>query len=185
MKNDSKVSVKMLLPFALSILVIILDQVTKAWIVHNIPSFTIGYSYLGDFLRIVHVSNTGVAFSMGDSMPLVIRRILFGIFPLAVIALVVVVYFRNKDFTLLQRWAICGIIGGGIGNISDRFFRSEGVIDFIDVKFYGIFGLKRWPTFNVADSAVVICGFMLVISFIVQVVRSRKTEKKERGNSEK
>ena len=49
-----------------------------------------------------------------------------------------------------------------------------GVIDFIDVKFYGIFGLKRWPTFNVADSAVVVCGIMLVISFIVAVIKGRK-----------
>lgn len=99
---------------------------------------------------------------------------MFGIVPLAVIALVIVVYFRNKDFTGVQRWAICGIIGGGIGNIIDRFFRAEGVIDFIDVKFYGIFGLKRWPTFNVADSAVVVCGIMLVISFIVAVIKGRK-----------
>ncbi len=174
MKDNSKLSVKMLLPFALSVLVIVLDQVTKALIVKNIPPFTIGYQYMGDFLRIVHVSNTGVAFSMGDSMPLVLRRILFGIVPLAVIALVIVVYFRNKDFTGVQRWAICGIIGGGIGNIIDRFFRAEGVIDFIDVKFYGIFGLKRWPTFNVADSAVVVCGIMLVISFIVAVIKGRK-----------
>lgn len=177
MKVDSNVNVKTLLPFILSVVVVILDQVTKAWIVKTIPPFTIGYQYLGDFLRIVHVSNTGVAFSMGDSMPLVLRRILFGIVPLAVIALVVVVYFRNKDFTQVQRWAICGIVGGGIGNIIDRFFRAEGVIDFIDVKFYGIFGLKRWPTFNVADSAVVVCGFMLLISFIVVMSKMPKAEK--------
>ena len=43
MKDNSKLSVKMLLPFALSVLVIVLDQVTKALIVKNIPPFTIGY----------------------------------------------------------------------------------------------------------------------------------------------
>ena len=61
--------------------------------------------------------------------------------------------------------SVCGIVGGGIGNLIDRFFRPEGVVDFIDVKFYGLFGMERWPTFNVADSAVVVCGILLIISF--------------------
>ena len=87
--------------------------------------------------------------------------------PLVVVGLVISIYFRNKDFNQLQRWAIMGIVGGGLGNIIDRIFRSEGVIDFIDVKFYGLFGLQRWPTFNVADAAVVVCGILLFISFII------------------
>lgn len=174
---------KKLLPFILTFAVIILDQITKALIVKTIPPFTIGHSFFGDLIRIVHVSNTGVAFSMGDSMPLAMRRILFGIAPLIVIALVVAVYLRNDGFTGVQRWSICGIIGGGIGNIIDRFFRAEGVVDFIDVKFFGIFGLKRWPTFNVADSAVVVCGIMLIISFIVLSVRESKKIKENRNKS--
>lgn len=174
---------KKLLPFILTFAVIILDQITKALIVKTIPPFTIGHSFFGDLIRIVHVSNTGVAFSMGDSMPLVMRRILFGIAPLIVIALVVAVYLRNDGFNGVQRWSICGIIGGGIGNIIDRFFRAEGVVDFIDVKFFGIFGLKRWPTFNVADSAVVVCGIMLVVSFIVLSVRESKKAKENRNKS--
>ncbi len=183
-----KLNAKKLLPFILTALVIIVDQITKAWIVKTIPPFSIGHQFFGDLLRIVHVANTGVAFSMGDAMPLVFRRILFGIAPLVVIAIVVAVYLRNEDFTGVQRWAICGIVGGGIGNIIDRFFRAEGVVDFIDVKFFGIFGLKRWPTFNVADSAVVVCGFMLIISFIVLSVRESKSKKNVNagdGNSEK
>lgn len=175
---------KKLLPFILTFAVIILDQITKALIVKTIPPFTIGHSFFGDLIRIVHVSNTGVAFSMGDSMPLVMRRILFGIAPLIVIALVVAVYLRNDGFTGVQRWSICGIIGGGIGNIIDRFFRAEGVVDFIDVKFFGIFGLKRWPTFNVADSAVVVCGIMLIISFIVLSVRESKKIKENRNKND-
>ena len=184
-----KLNFKKLLPFILTIVVIVLDQISKAWIVKTIPPFSIGFQYFGDLLRIVHVANTGVAFSMGDAMPLVVRRIMFGIIPLIVIAIVIAVYFRNEDFTGVQRWAICGIIGGGLGNIIDRFFRAEGVVDFIDVKFFGIFGLNRWPTFNIADSAVVICGFMLIISFIVVSVRAKKNEKnnskeKEAGKNE-
>lgn len=167
---------KKMIPLALSAAIIILDQLTKCLIVKNIPPFTIGYTFFGDFLRIVHVANTGVAFSIGDSMPLILRRICFGIVPLAVICIVVVIYLCNNDFTWLQRWAICGIVGGGIGNIIDRFFRAEGVIDFIDVKFYGLFGLERWPTFNVADSAVVVCGILLIISFAVTMKENRGKE---------
>lgn len=169
---------KKLLPFILTAVVIILDQITKALVVKHIPLMTIGYQFFGDFLRIIHVANTGVAFSMGDSLPLILRRFVFGLVPTIVMALVVVVYLRNRDFTLLQNWAICGIVGGGIGNVIDRFFRAEGVVDFIDVKFYGLFGLQRWPTFNVADSAVVVCGIILIITFIIQV----KNESKEGKN---
>jgi len=169
---------KKLLPFILTAVVIILDQITKALVVKHIPLMTIGYQFFGDFLRIIHVANTGVAFSMGDSLPLILRRFVFGLVPTIVMALVVVVYLRNSDFTLLQNWAICGIVGGGIGNVIDRFFRAEGVVDFIDVKFYGLFGLQRWPTFNVADSAVVVCGIILIITFIIQV----KNESKEGKN---
>ncbi|MBP3561917.1 MAG: signal peptidase II [Treponema sp.] len=170
---------KKLLPFILTGLVILVDQITKAIIVALIPVYTVGANIFGDLLRIVHVANTGVAFSLGDSMPLAIRRILFAIIPLIVIVLVIVVYFRNDEFNSVQRWSICGIIGGGIGNIIDRFFRAEGVIDFIDVKFFGIFGLERWPTFNVADAAVVVCGIILIVSFLVTIYKEKKDSANE------
>ncbi len=170
---------KKLLPFILTGLVILVDQITKAIIVALIPVYTVGANIFGDLLRIVHVANTGVAFSLGDSMPLAIRRILFAIIPLIVIVLVIVVYFRNDEFNSVQRWSICGIIGGGIGNIIDRFFRAEGVVDFIDVKFFGIFGLERWPTFNVADAAVVVCGIILIVSFLVTIYKEKKDSANE------
>ena len=157
-----------ILPFTLAAGVIIVDQLTKALVARFIPPFTIGAEFFGGLLRIVHVANTGVAFSLGDSMPQLVRRMLFAV------ALVVGVYLRNNDFSKLQRWAICGIVGGGLGNLIDRFFRPSGVIDFIDVKFFGIFGLQRWPTFNAADSAVVVCGIMLLISFLFTVSKDQE-----------
>lgn len=165
-----------LLPFVLTAVVVVLDQITKMLVVRYIKPYTIGFQVLGDFLRIIHVSNTGVAFSLGATWSETIRHILFLLIPVVVIAIVIVIYFKNEDFTKLQRWAIAGIIGGGGGNLVDRFFRAEGVVDFIDVKFYGLFGLERWPTFNVADSAVVVCGILLLISFVISIVQESKNK---------
>lgn len=168
-----------LLPFVLTIVVVILDQITKSLIVRFIPPYTIGAQFFGDFLRIINVYNTGVAFSFGASWPIFLRKIAFALIPVVVISIVVSIYLRNDTFTKIQRWSIAGIIGGGLGNIIDRVFRSTGVVDFIDVKFYGLFGLERWPTFNVADSAVIVCGFMLIISFIVTSIREEKANKQK------
>lgn len=166
-----------ILPITLAVVVIVLDQITKMLVVRHIPLYTIGTNFFGDFIRIIHVANTGVAFSVGASWSETARRFLFSLIPLIVIGIVIAIYFRNNTWTKLQRWAIMGIVGGGLGNLIDRFFRAEGVVDFIDVKFYGLFGLERWPTFNVADSAVVICGLLLVISFIVTSVKESKQAK--------
>lgn len=156
-----------ILPLALMLFVVLADQITKYFVVRHIPQGTIGFECFGGFLRIVHVSNPGIAFSIGQEWSLAVRSVLFRAVPIAGLAAVLFVYFKADGFTPLQRWALCGICGGGFGNLIDRFFRSEGVIDFIDVKFYGLFGLERWPTFNVADSAVVVCGILLFVAFLV------------------
>ena len=166
-----------LLPLSLAIFVVIIDQITKALVVKNIPLYTIGAEFFGDFLRIIHVSNTGVAFSVGANWSDIVRFASFVIVPVVVIILVFIVYFRNNEWSTLQRWAIMGIVGGGIGNLIDRAFRAEGVVDFIDVKFFGIFGLDRWPTFNVADSAIIVFGILLAITFIISMKKEKSSEK--------
>ena len=150
--------------------VILADQLTKALVVRYIPVFSLFKEgcvipVAGDIVRLIHVRNKAVAFSVGSGLSDETRRLLFSFLPLAMIILVFVVYFRNNEFTALQRWSVCGILGGGLGNLIDRFFRPDGVVDFIDCCFFGIFGLERWPTFNVADSAVVVCGILFVLSF--------------------
>lgn len=184
MNKDLKSKV---LPLVLAVVVIVLDQITKMLVVRYIQPYTIGAQFFGDFIRLIHVYNTGVAFSVGAGWPDIARRILFSIIPIIVLVIVMVVYFRNTDFTKLQRWAISGIVGGGFGNIIDRIFRSQGVIDFIDVKWFGIekspiglFRMTRWPTFNVADSAVVVCGIMLLISFIITISKDSKAKKDDK-----
>ncbi len=167
-----------IIPFFLTIGVVIADQITKMLVVSNIPLYTVKTSFFGDFLRIVHVRNLGAAFSLGASFSQSARAIALLFMPLIVLIVVVVIYFRNKDFSGFQRWMICGVVGGGFGNLIDRFFRPAGVVDFIDVKFYGIFGFQRFPTFNVADSFITVCGILLVISFLHSMKKESKGDKK-------
>ncbi len=152
-----------LLPLTLFFAVIGLDQLSKLLVVKNIPYGTVGAAFFGDFLQIIHESNLGAAFSIGSNFSSIGRLFSMCIIPLLVLSAIFVVYFVNKDFTFAQRWCITGLLGGGFGNLIDRFFRPTGVVDFIDVKFYGLFGLNRWPTFNIADSAILICAFLMVI----------------------
>lgn len=176
MKEDLK---KKLFPFILAAVVVLIDQLTKLWVVKTIQPFTVGYSFFGDFLRIIHVANKGVAFSIGYSLSQNVRSVLFSLVPLLMILIVIKIYLKSDSFNKLQCWCICGIIGGGLGNIIDRIFRENGVVDFIDVKFFGIFGMERWPTFNIADAAIVVCGIILIISFIVLSVKEKKQKKGE------
>jgi signal peptidase II len=159
---------KYMLPFSLTALVVILDQITKAFIVANWPrpGTLVKDVFNNGFLLIYHVRNKAIAFSLGDNIPQPFRLVLFTVLPIAVLVLLVWYYFNTADFSRLQRWAIAGIIGGGAGNIIDRIFRKDGVVDFISVKFYGLFGMERWPTFNAADSSVVICCCILLITMI-------------------
>ena len=168
-----------LLPLSLAAVVIIVDQLTKWIITVTVRPWSVGVSFFGDFFRIVRVYNPGIAFSIGSDLGGSVRSVLFGLMPLIVLVIVIVVYFRSEDLTRFQRWCIAGIVGGGLGNLIDRFFRPEGVLDFLDVKFYGLFGLERWPTFNVADSSVVVCGLLLLYSILITIKKDKEAGIKE------
>ena len=162
---------ELLFPFLLTAIILVVDQATKALIVATVERLEYGgpvIEVFGDFFRIIHVRNLGIAFSIGRGLGPLVRRVLFIVLPTLVIAGLVVYYFRTSEFTRLQRWAIAGIVAGGLGNIVDRIFRPAGVVDFLDVKFYGLLGMERWPTFNVADSSVVVCGILLMISVLLE-----------------
>lgn len=176
-------TLKRYLPFLLSLFVAFLDQVTKIWIDKTIMEGTIGYTFFGDFLWIIHVRNNAVAFSMGESMPVAFKYIFFVGFPILLmigLGWVIATKRTDKDFTYFQKWCLAGILGGGTGNLIDRLFRSLRVVDWISVKFYGLFGMDRFPTWNIGDSAVVICVSLLLISFIAEDVKERKNKHGER-----
>jgi signal peptidase II len=155
-------------PFILTAFVILADQLVKGFIVKNWPKpGRITDVFNNGILEIYHVRNKAIAFSLGSGIPNTLRPVLFIIVPLFVLGILVWYYFVSGEFNRLQRWAVAGIIGGGLGNIIDRIFRPDGVVDFISVKFYGLFGMERWPTFNIADSSVVICCIILFISILV------------------
>ena len=165
------------MPLILTGIIILVDQITKIFIANNWPASreVIADVFNNGFLRIIHVRNDAIAFSLGSGIPDVVKPLLFIVVPILVLGFVSWYYFKSDEFTRIQRWAAAGIIGGGIGNIIDRIFRRDGVVDFIDVKFYGIFGFERWPTFNVADSCVVVCCILL---FVTILAGSPKKDKK-------
>ena len=92
----------------------------------------------------------------------------------SVVALVILVYlFINcPPENLLMRYALAFITGGALGNLYDRIMYKE-VVDFLDI---GITSTLRWPTFNVADIAITIGVFMVLLETIISF---RKEQKKE------
>lgn len=145
----------------LSLLVIVLDQLTKYWCVENIAYNTRGIEVL-PFFNLVHVYNYGAAFSMFSSWGGIQRYILAAI--ALIMALVfVVMLLRTKASAKWHCVAYTLFIGGAIGNLIDRLMHGY-VVDFL------LFYLKddmnnitwAYPAFNVADIAVC-CGAALMV----------------------
>jgi signal peptidase II len=155
------------LPLCLTFVILLADQLSKNWIVHHIPENSIGYAFWGDFLYIVHVRNTAIAFSMGLGLPLGIRIIGFIVLPLVLLVGVAWVFFSKAyPLTGFQRWLLALFLGGGMGNLGDRIFRSFRVVDFISVNTYGFLGFERWPTWNIADASLVVSGILFALTLI-------------------
>ncbi|MCL2229858.1 MAG: signal peptidase II [Treponema sp.] len=183
-----------ILPLSLTAGILLLDQITKSIIANNWPiepgnsyyyffdekisqlSMVIADVFGNGFLQIIHVRNKAIAFSIGEDLPEVLKPVIFIVVPLLVLGFIVWYFLRTDEFSGMQRWAAAGIIGGGLGNISDRIFRPDGVVDFISVKFYGLFGFDRWPTFNVADSSVVVCCILLIVTMLIPVKKPITSE---------
>ncbi|MGH7700119.1 MAG: signal peptidase II [Gemmatimonadales bacterium] len=111
----------------------------------------------GDWVQLRLVYNEGAAFGLhlGEYS----RWIFFG---LALVALVVLgsMVRQARPGDRLRFWALGLLCGGATGNLIDRIRSPEGVVDFLDV---GV-GFRRWPTFNVADSAITIGAIALALS---------------------
>jgi signal peptidase II len=157
---------------------VLIDQLTKTWVVSNIPENTVGFRLFGDFLAVIHVRNNAVAFSLGQDLSLNIRAVLFILIPCIIMVYIAkIIVSKNKPFELtnFQIWILAGFLGGGCGNLADRIFRHFRVVDFMSNRVYGLFGLERWPTWNFADATVCVCGVLMLLSIIIE----EKNKKKE------
>lgn len=127
------------------------DQLTKIWIVETVHYGEI-FVWIPGILDITHARNPGGAFSFLAGAPVVGRMTFFIGATLAAIGLLLVFFRRLEPEMRLVALALGGILGGAVGNLIDRIAYGE-VIDFIDVHLW--FGYT-WPTFNLADSFIVV-----------------------------
>ncbi|QMU99244.1 signal peptidase II [Borrelia sp. A-FGy1] len=146
--------IKMINNFIFISILVFFDQLSKYLIVKYVKLYSEYLSIFGDFLKITHVRNTGALFSIGSNIDNNLKNLFFLVIPIVV--LFFVFCFSLKEDNKIIRISFLLILSGGIGNIIDRLFRPLGVVDFLDIKFFGILGLQRWPTFNFADSYVVV-----------------------------
>ena len=154
-----------LLPWlGIAFIIILVDQFTKTLI---IGAFQLGDSHtVTSFFNIVRVHNVGAAFSFlagaGGW-----QRWFFVVLG-AVAALFIVWMLRNHGGQRMFSWALALILGGAVGNVIDRMLHGY-VVDFIQVHYHG----TAFPSFNVADSAISIGAFLLILDEIIRVRRSR------------
>lgn len=152
--------IRLIYAFLIVILVIIVDQVSKAWILDVMaPPSSIPVL---PFLDIVLTWNKGIGFGLFQAHSLWGKVTLIAL-ALGISTVLGVWLWRTTDKLLLISLSI--IIGGAIGNIIDRL-RFGAVVDFIYVHVY-ILGY-HFPAFNIADSAITVGVCLLLIESYVR-----------------
>lgn len=150
----------------LSVAVIVVDQITKQLVVRQLDWYDV-VPVLPN-LNLVHMKNTGAAFSMLSNAPPAFF-VLLGTF----VSIGILWWLRRnpRGQTLLAA-ALSLIMGGAMGNVIDRVTRGH-VVDFID--FY--VGNWHFAAFNVADTAISIGTGVLILDMLLDWWRTRKAEK--------
>lgn len=137
---------------AVGLLVLVLDQLTKALALeHLTPGEPV--DVIGGFLKFNLIRNSGAAFSLGAGYTPYISAI-------QIIVALGVVYLSRRLGSVGWAVAFGFLFGGALGNIIDRIFREPSpfhghVIDFLQT--------PHWAIFNVADMAVTTAAALLVI----------------------
>ena len=178
--SSSEKNTRNLIWFLIAAVCVLVDQITKVLVVKNIELYKT-VNVIGDFSQFTHIRNTAAGFSLGENLPSFWKVVLIKIVPLLfILGIVYILIFSDKYEikTRMEKLSLALIIGGGFGNLVDRFFRKDGVVDFIRVKVYGLFGMDYWPVFNIADSVVVI-GVILLLVFvlIINPIKQSKANK--------
>jgi len=137
-----------------AIVVIILDQMTKWWILTSVMTPPQRIPVTGIF-DLVLVYNRGVSFGLLGGAPSWATAALI-IFAL-LLSMALCIWMWRAD-SLLLGTALGFVVGGALGNVIDRFLHGA-VVDFLDFHAAGY----HWPAFNVADSAITIGVVILII----------------------
>ncbi|KAA0931749.1 signal peptidase II [Streptomyces apricus] len=137
--------------FTVAALAYVLDLVSKLIVVakleHHEP-----IEIVGDWLRFEAIRNAGAAFGFGEAF-----TIIFTVIAAAVI--VVIARLARKLYSLPWAVALGLLLGGALGNLTDRIFRAPGFLEGAVVDFIAP---KHFAVFNLADSAIV-CGGILIV----------------------
>ena len=134
--------------------IVVADQLSKLWILGNLPLFE-QIPVIPGLFHLTYVQNTGAAFSSFQG-----QQWLF-IVVFAVLTVAVIWEFSTKKmgFSNFERWCIAAIYAGGLGNMIDRV-RMGFVVDMIEVEF------MNFPVFNVADCFIT-CGCIAMLVSLV------------------
>jgi signal peptidase II len=145
---------------AIAVAVVLLDQLTKAWIVSTMNLYE-SFAVIGGFFNITHVRNPGAAFGFLAGASPLFRYIFFLAVTVAAILLIIHYFRTSRIEDPFQVSALALILAGAVGNLIDRIRFGE-VVDFLDV----YVGSHHWPAFNVADSAISVGAAILVLALL-------------------
>jgi len=155
--TGSKMKKKDVLFFSIVAIVIILDQITKYFIVKKFE-FLQSKPLITNVLHLTYIQNTGAGFGILQDQTIALIW-------LSIIVIGIILFVYDKIQANIQCVFTALILGGTIGNLIDRI-RLNYVVDFID--------FRIWPAFNVADSALTVGIFGLLIYFFVVERKSFK-----------
>ena len=141
-------------------LVLLLDRLTK-WVIETRVSFVDSYRVIPGFFEIVHSQNRGVAFGVFNDSTSEWRSILLVVGSLVAVAVISAMLWKPGKLDRKTMWGCALILGGAAGNLVDRLLFGQ-VTDFL---LFHV-GDYQWPTFNVADSAIVIGSGLLLLDLL-------------------
>ena len=137
-----------------------LDRITKL-LIERCVSESAAYRVIPGFFDIVRSENRGVAFGIFNDSTFEWRNLALVVVALAAAVFIGVYLWRARQIDTALLWGMALILGGAAGNAFDRIVAGR-VTDFLE--FY--LGDYHWPTFNVADSAIVIGSGLLLLDML-------------------
>ena len=158
----------MLLGLGCALVIIILDQISKYYVMENILNEYGAISFTS-FFNLVRAWNTGVSFSMLNNYGNVGAWLLSGT---ALFIVIMLLFWLKKEGNRLVQVALGMIMGGALGNVIDRV-RFGAVFDFLDVHI----GDSHWPAFNAADSFICIGAALIVLEAVAAKLKNKENAK--------